>query len=108
MAAALFLFLGGAVTCPAVEVARMSDFAGTCLRRTRAWEHLPIAISELGGTVSGGLFQRSGELEPAAMTTETSGRDWAAIGVDLAAAFALIAIFCVGMWAVVILVEASA
>jgi hypothetical protein len=40
------------------------------------------------------------------MTTEPSGRDLSAIGVGLAAAFALIGIYSAGVWAVVVLVQA--
>jgi hypothetical protein len=47
-------------------------------------------------------------LEPRAVTTEPSGRDWAQIGIDLATAFLLIALYAVGMWAIVVLVEALA
>lgn len=58
--------------------------------------------------MSGGLFHRSDALERAAVTTESSGRDWAGNGLGMAGAFALVAIFCAGMWAIVVLVEASA
>jgi hypothetical protein len=55
-----------------------------------------------------GVFQRSDLiLERPAVGTESSGRDWAGIGVGLAGAFALIAIFLAAMWALVVLVEAS-
>jgi hypothetical protein len=47
-------------------------------------------------------------LERPAVGTGSSGRDWAGIGVGLAAAFALIAIFVAGVWALVVLAEASA
>ena len=47
-------------------------------------------------------------VERSAEATDRSGRDWAAIGVGLAAAFALVAILMAGTWAVVVLVEASA
>jgi hypothetical protein len=57
--------------------------------------------------MSGGLFQRSeGLLERRAVRTESSGRDWAGIGVGLAGAFALVAIFGAGVWALVVLVTA--
>ncbi len=61
------------------------------------------------GTVTSRVLQRSGALfEQEAVTTELSGRDWAGIGIGLAAAFAVIAIYVVGIWAVVVLVEALA
>jgi hypothetical protein len=62
--------------------------------------------------VSSGVFEHDGAfehdmpLERRAVRTESSGRNWAEIGVGLAAAFALIAIYCAGMWAVVVLVQA--
>jgi hypothetical protein len=56
--------------------------------------------------VSDGVFQRSDSLlERPAVGTESPGRDWAGIGVGLAAAFALIAILLAAMWALVVLVE---
>ena len=62
-----------------------------------------------GGTVSSGAFERSDALlERTAVTTEPSGRNWAEIGLGLAAAFAVIAIYVVGVWSVVVLVEALA
>ena len=60
------------------------------LLHARTREHIRIAIVEI-----------------AAEATEPSGRDWAGIGVGLAAAFALIAIFLAGTWALVVLVESS-
>ena len=59
--------------------------------------------------MSDGLSQRNELLpEHPADAAQPSGRDWAGIGVGLAAAFALVATFLAGMWAVVVLVEASA
>jgi hypothetical protein len=58
--------------------------------------------------VSDGVFEHGVPLEPGAVRTEPSGRNWAEIGIGLAAAFALIAIFCAGVWAVVVLVQALA
>jgi hypothetical protein len=58
--------------------------------------------------MSSGAFQRSDALlERKAVTTEPSGRNWRAIGVGLAAAFAVIALYVVVVWAVVILVQAA-
>jgi hypothetical protein len=57
--------------------------------------------------MSSGAFQRSDALlERKAVTTEPSGRNWPAIGVGSAAAFAVIALYVVVVWAVVILVQA--
>jgi hypothetical protein len=42
------------------------------------------------------------------VTTEPFGRNRAEIGLDLAAAFAVIALYIVGVWSVVVLVEALA
>jgi hypothetical protein len=61
-----------------------------------------------GEQVSDGVFEHGVPLEHGAARTESSGRNWAEIGVGLAAAFALIAIFCAGVWAVVVLVQALA
>ena len=47
-------------------------------------------------------------LESRAVRTERSGRDWAQIGIGLATSFLLIALYAVGMWAIVVLVEALA
>ena len=58
--------------------------------------------------MSDGVFEHGAPLEHGAVRTESSGRNWAEIGVGLAAAFALIAIFCAGVWAVVVLVQALA
>jgi len=59
--------------------------------------------------VSDEVFQRSDSLlERPEAGTESSGRDWVGIGIGLAAAFALVAIFVAGMWALVVLVEALA
>lgn len=57
--------------------------------------------------MSDGVFQPSNSpvVERPAVGTESSGRDWAGIGVGLAAAFALIAIFLAAVWALVIIVE---
>ena len=64
-------------------------------------------VGRSGGTVSSGVFQRSDALlEREAVTTAPAGRDWSAIGVGLAAAFAVIALYVVGVWAVVILAQA--
>lgn len=52
------------------------------------------------------VFQRSDSLlEHAAVRSGSSGRDWAEIGVGLAAAFALIAILLAALWALVVLAE---
>jgi hypothetical protein len=57
--------------------------------------------------LSDGLFEGSDPLlERRALKTESPGRDWAAIGVGLAGALALVAIFVAGMWALVVLVTA--
>jgi len=37
---------------------------------------------------------------------ESAGRDWREIGFGLVAAFALVALFGIGMWAVLVLAEA--
>ena len=58
--------------------------------------------------MSDGVFEHGVPLERRVARTESSGRNWAEIGVGLAAAFALIAIFCAGVWAVVVLVQALA
>jgi len=50
--------------------------------------------------VSDKLLQRGDLL------TGTTARDWAAIGAGLAAAFALVAIFLSGVWALLVLVSA--
>ena len=50
----------------------------------------------------------NGILEGPAVGTESSGRDWAGIGVGLGAAFALVAICGAAMWALVVLVEGMA
>jgi hypothetical protein len=58
--------------------------------------------------MSDGVIQRRDViLDRPAVGTESSGRDWAGIGVGLAGAFALIAVFLAAMWALVVLVEAS-
>jgi len=59
-----------------------------------------------GEQVSDGVFEHGVPLESRVVRTESSGRNWAEIGVGLAAALALIAIYCAGMWAVVVLVQA--
>ena len=56
--------------------------------------------------MSDGVFEHGVALEHRTVRTESSGRHWAEIGVGLAAAFALIAIYCAGIWAVVVLVQA--
>jgi hypothetical protein len=56
--------------------------------------------------VSDGVSEHGLPLERRAVRIESSGRNWAEIGVGLTAAFALIAIFCAGVWAVVVLVQA--
>ena len=61
----------------------------------------------MGEAVDDKVLHGSGALERSAVRGESSGRDWAGIGVGLAAAFALIAILCAGMWAVLILVQAA-
>jgi hypothetical protein len=59
--------------------------------------------------VSSEVFDRSDALlEGRLATTEPSGRNWGAIGVGLAAAFAVIAIYVAAIWAAVILVQALA
>jgi hypothetical protein len=59
--------------------------------------------------VSSEVFDRSDALLGSrSATTEPSGRNWGAIGVGLAVAFAVIAIYVVAIWAVVILVQALA
>ena len=65
-------------------------------------------FGDQGEQVSDGPFEHGVPLERRAVRTESSGRNWAEIGVDLAAAFALIAIFCAGVWAVVVLAQALA
>ena len=40
------------------------------------------------------------------IASKPAGRDWKAIGFGLAAAFALIALYGIGIWSVVVLVEA--
>jgi hypothetical protein len=58
--------------------------------------------------VSSEVFQRSDVLlEHEATATGSSGRNWSAIGVGAAAAFAVTALYVVGVWAVVILVQAT-
>jgi len=42
------------------------------------------------------------------VTTEPSGRDWPAIGAGLAAALAVVGLYVIGIWAVVVLVQALA
>jgi hypothetical protein len=57
--------------------------------------------------VSSGAFQRSdASVERRSLRAEPSGRDWPAIGVGLAAALAIVAIYGAGVWAVVVLVQA--
>jgi hypothetical protein len=59
--------------------------------------------------MSDGLSQQSDLiLEGPAVRTESSGRDWAGIGIGLASASALIAIFCAVVWALLVLIGASA
>ena len=57
---------------------------------------------------SGVLERRDAPLELKAVTTEPSGRNWGEIGLGLAAAFAVIALYAVCIWCVVVLVEALA
>jgi len=58
--------------------------------------------------MSSGAFQRSDASveHPSARTGPFGRRDWSAIGVGWAAAFALIGIYSAGVWAVVVLVQA--
>jgi hypothetical protein len=58
--------------------------------------------------MSSEAFQRGdAPLAHPSVSTEPSGRrDWGAIGFGLAGAFALIGIFCAGIWAIVVLVQA--
>jgi len=59
--------------------------------------------------VNSGVFERSDALlERTAVTTEPSGRNWGEIGLGSAAAFAVIALYAVCIWCVVVLVEALA
>ena len=44
--------------------------------------------------------------ETEAVRSEPTGRDWAAIAFGLAAAFSVVALHVVGVWSVVVLVEA--
>ena len=54
------------------------------------------------------VFQRTdSRLQHAAVGTDSSHRDWAEIGIGLAAAFALIAILLAALWALVVLVESA-
>ena len=46
-------------------------------------------------------------IQGATTPIQTPRRDWAGIGIGLAAAFALVALFVAGMWGLVIIVEAS-
>jgi hypothetical protein len=56
--------------------------------------------------MSSEVFQRSDPLlEPEVVTKPSGRRNWAEIGVGLVAAFAVIALYVVGVWAVVILVQ---
>ena len=56
---------------------------------------------------TGALETRSEALsERRTITSEPAGRDWNAIGFGLAAAFAVIALYGIGVWSVVVLVEA--
>ena len=56
--------------------------------------------------MSSGVFHHSDALlEREAVTTEPSGRDRAAIGVGLVAAFAMIGVYAACIWAVLVLVE---
>jgi hypothetical protein len=58
--------------------------------------------------MSDGVLEQGVPLERGAVRTESSGRNWAEIGIGLASAFALIALFCAGVWAVVVLAQALA
>jgi len=77
-----------------------------CLPNARSREQIGTRFKDEGEQVSDGVFEHGVPLERRAVGTESSGRNWAEIGVGLAAAFALIAIYCAGMWAVVVLVQA--
>jgi hypothetical protein len=61
-----------------------------------------------GGNVDGDrVYQHSDAvLGGRAVRSESSGRNWAEIGIGLAAAFALIAMYSAGIWALVVLGEA--
>ena len=55
------------------------------------------------------VFQHSDAvLGGRAVRSESPDRNWAEIGIGLAAAFALIAMYSAGMWALVVLGEALA
>ena len=57
--------------------------------------------------MSSGVFQRSEEvLKRQSVRTEPSGRTWNAIGVGLAAAFVLIGLYGIVIWAIVVLAQA--
>jgi hypothetical protein len=58
--------------------------------------------------VSDGVFQGRELLGDRGVRTESSGRDWAGIGIGLVGALAAIAMYVAGIWAVVVLVEALA
>jgi len=56
--------------------------------------------------VSSEVFERGDtQRDRRSTATEPSERNWAEIGIGLAAAFALIAIYCAGTWAVVVLLQ---
>ena len=57
--------------------------------------------------MSNEVLERSdAPFERPSATTDPSGRDWGAIGVGLVAAFAVIALYVVVIWAIAILVQA--
>jgi len=58
--------------------------------------------------VSTGVIQSSEVLEQQAVHAESSGRDWGSIGAGFVAAFAVVAIYVTGIWALVVLVQALA
>ena len=63
-------------------------------------------LESRGNKLSSEAFERSdAPLPHRSVRSEPVGRDWPAIGVGLVAAFALIAIYAAGVWAVVVLVQ---
>jgi hypothetical protein len=56
--------------------------------------------------VSSEVFQRSEALPE--RNADPCGRNWGAIGLGAVAAFVVIALYVIGVWAVVVLVEAVA
>jgi hypothetical protein len=67
---------------------------------------LVTVVWRVGGKMSNGVFENDVPLAQAAVRPESSGRDWGEIGIGLVSAFALIAIFTAGVWAVVVLGQA--